>query len=222
MQASIITPTQERNWLTAGAIALLVLATLWIAVLSGVTTAMDDAVLPVFYPTSSSGGVVASMLAVVGDTAFVGACAGIAAVALVLRRRVWTAARVLGVVGVVAIAVAIIKQVVHRARPLAGSGIEVGYSFPSGHASTSAAIACLAVWLVLRRRGPSRETALLLALGGGWALVIALDRLVLGVHYLSDVLAGWALGTAAACFTLVVLARAEARWPDALKRQSVR
>jgi YegS/Rv2252/BmrU family lipid kinase len=67
-------------------------------------------------------------------------------------------------------------------------------SFPSGHASGSAAAAGIAIvlgQLFLRRRNHRRMVtvvAVLVALGVG------LDRLLLGVHNLSDVLAGWSLG----------------------------
>lgn len=47
-------------------------------------------------------------------------------------------------------------------------------------------------WPWLREQEPVRRTALLA--GSVVVLLAGLDRLVLGVHYLSDVLAGWALG----------------------------
>jgi undecaprenyl-diphosphatase len=63
-------------------------------------------------------------------------------------------------------------------------------SFPSDHATAAFAIA---VSILLRHR-----RAGLLALG--MATVVALSRVVVGVHYPSDVLAGAAIGTAAALF----------------------
>jgi undecaprenyl-diphosphatase len=57
-------------------------------------------------------------------------------------------------------------------------------SFPSGHATTAAAVAAALWW-------SSRGASLAL---GAFALLIALSRVWLGVHYPSDVIAGLALG----------------------------
>jgi membrane-associated phospholipid phosphatase len=89
----------------------------------------------------------------------------------------------------------VLKIIFGRARPyvwLAGDDSGFGFfrygakfaSFPSGHTTTSVA-AALAFGAVLPRWRP----ALLLA-----ALAIALSRIVLDVHYLSDVIAGALLG----------------------------
>jgi len=69
-----------------------------------------------------------------------------------------------------------------------------GLSFPSGHATGAGmgvAVAVLLTHMVTNRRGRRR------LLDASWVLiglVIGLDRVLLGVHYPSDVLAGWALG----------------------------
>ena len=79
-------------------------------------------------------------------------------------------------------------------------------SFPSAHATDAAAFfiaVALALALTLARR--SWPKVLLLAGGAALAGLVGLSRLVLGVHWLSDVVAGWALGTAVA-ITVVVLA----------------
>jgi membrane-associated phospholipid phosphatase len=73
---------------------------------------------------------------------------------------------------------------------------ESTYSFPSGHALVSLAVYG-SIALVLARSVPTtRRRALLL--GGTALLVIAIgfSRLYLGVHFLSDVLAGYAAGAA--------------------------
>ncbi len=78
-------------------------------------------------------------------------------------------------------------------------------SFPSGHASGIAAAAGVALVLAhifVRRRNQRRligAVALLVA------LAVGLDRLFLGVHNVSDVLAGWALGALWVCATAYLL-----------------
>jgi undecaprenyl-diphosphatase len=58
------------------------------------------------------------------------------------------------------------------------------YSFPSGHAANTAALVGALV-LILRRR-------LWMIAGAAVLIVVGLSQLVLGRHYPSDVLAGWA------------------------------
>ena len=69
-------------------------------------------------------------------------------------------------------------------------------SFPSGHATGTGAGAGIAIVLTMvfvRRQGLRRA---LTALWLGIALIVGLDRLLLGVHNASDVVAGWALAAA--------------------------
>ena len=79
-------------------------------------------------------------------------------------------------------------------------------AFPSGHATDAAAFflaATASLALTVARRRWAQ--ALLLATGVLLAGLVGLSRLVLAVHWLSDVVAGWALGSALA-ITVVVLA----------------
>jgi undecaprenyl-diphosphatase len=72
-----------------------------------------------------------------------------------------------------------------------------GYSFPSGHALVSATFYPLLSWLTFRLR----RTAFAIV-GLGLPLFVGFGRLYLGVHWPSDVLAGWALGTLQALATI--------------------
>lgn len=90
----------------------------------------------------------------------------------------------------------VLKLLTHRPRPqiVAPLAYAGGYSFPSGHATTS-----MALYLVLAllsfgwvRNRAARTCTLVGALA--LSALIGFSRLYLGVHYLSDVLAGFALG----------------------------
>jgi undecaprenyl-diphosphatase len=71
---------------------------------------------------------------------------------------------------------------------------EKSYSFPSGHALSSGAI-YLTVALLAARRLRRRRLRVLVVVGTALLVfVIGLTRLYLGVHYFSDVIAGWAGG----------------------------
>ena len=71
-------------------------------------------------------------------------------------------------------------------------------SLPSGHAA-GAAVTFLSAALFLGTQPPFRRAARLL-IGAGALLTVAvgISRIWLGVHWTSDVVAGWGLGTAAA------------------------
>jgi len=94
-----------------------------------------------------------------------------------------------------------IKQLVDRARPaLEPVAATLGPSFPSGHTSTAAA-SWAAFALVAGRWWGPRAWPTLAGLAVGIAVAVAASRVLLDVHWLTDVLAGLALGWAwfAAC-----------------------
>ncbi len=83
----------------------------------------------------------------------------------------------------------IAKLFLHRIRPhlWESPAPEFDYGFPSGHAMSSMTIV---VALIILTWG-SRWCWLVLICGGIFVLAIAWTRLYLGVHYPSDILAGW-------------------------------
>jgi undecaprenyl-diphosphatase len=88
-----------------------------------------------------------------------------------------------------------LKAIVRRARPVVSDPVShaPGYSFPSGHVACAAAIATtmtLLLWPVL---SPVARRWLMAGLTA-YVLLTALDRVFLGVHYPSDVLAGIIFG----------------------------
>ncbi|GAB2832062.1 phosphatase PAP2 family protein [Lentzea nigeriaca] len=92
---------------------------------------------------------------------------------------------------------AVVKRAVQRARPTVPDPLTTahGLSFPSGHAQSAAvtyATVLVVFWPVMRSAG--RRVAVVLA--AAMVLGIGLSRVALAVHYVSDVLAGYALGTA--------------------------
>jgi membrane-associated phospholipid phosphatase len=91
----------------------------------------------------------------------------------------------------------LVKQLLERPRPPASAQVvrETNESLPSGHATMSAVVLASIVvvaWPHLAVRG----RALLVAVAVLWSGTIGATRIYLGVHWFSDVVAGWTLGLA--------------------------
>ena len=89
-----------------------------------------------------------------------------------------------------------IKDLLDRVRPTASPlAHTLGPSFPSGH--TTGAAACFAAFALVLGRGRSRNTQAALAGAAVFvACAVAASRVLLGVHWLTDVIGGLALGWA--------------------------
>jgi membrane-associated phospholipid phosphatase len=88
----------------------------------------------------------------------------------------------------------LVKEVVDRARPTIDPlAATLGPSFPSGHSSTAAAFFAGLALLAGRRR-PHSQKAAFAGLAVGLAVAVACSRVLLDLHWLSDVVAGLALG----------------------------
>ena len=90
----------------------------------------------------------------------------------------------------------LVKVLVDRARPdIHPLAALHGASFPSGHSAAAAATYAACALLIGRGRSP-RTQAILSGAAVAIAVAVATSRVFLGVHWLTDVLAGLALGWA--------------------------
>lgn len=120
------------------------------------------------------------------------------------RRAWWESLGPLGSLWVCALLTSFLKDMVGRARPEAGADI-ASAAFPSGHASnTTAFVIALAVVVPRVTTAVSKQGALMAAVG--ISLVIGWTRLALGVHWATDVLAGWVIGGAVATVVMRIVA----------------
>jgi membrane-associated phospholipid phosphatase len=115
--------------------------------------------------------------------------AGVLGLVLVGMRRWRDLGYGVAVVGVVWTVNPVLKELFERARPeLWAAPLEVSaYSFPSGHAADTAALAAAGVLVAW----PTRARWPVCSVGSALVLVVGLGQLALGVHYPSDILAGW-------------------------------
>jgi membrane protein DedA with SNARE-associated domain/membrane-associated phospholipid phosphatase len=136
---------------------------------------------------------------VLGSSAVTIPLAAVAGLVLAVARR-WAELTVLVIaVGLTHVGIGVMKEAVDRPRPelFAGSDDLGSSAFPSGHAAYSVIYPWLALTITVRLRRRLAHGTALVIVGFAFAAAIGLSRVYLGVHYLSDVSAGWALGVAA-------------------------
>lgn len=92
----------------------------------------------------------------------------------------------------------LLKLIFHRQRPEAVFSLIVqnGYSFPSGHAVMAVVFYGLIGYILLKNIKHWRSKLLLAILIIGLILLVGFSRVYLGVHWTTDILAGWLLGLA--------------------------
>jgi undecaprenyl-diphosphatase len=117
--------------------------------------------------------------------------------ALAIKRLWLTAALVLAATVSGSLAVDLAKQVVARARPdVVPHLVEVSsLSFPSGHSANSAIVYLTLATLLTQAIPESGLRRYMLGVAVLLVTAIGISRIYLGVHWPSDVLAGWSFGT---------------------------
>ena len=97
----------------------------------------------------------------------------------------------------------ITKNIFLRERPIIGQNLLADYSFPSGHTFIAITFYGFLLYLVMKDKKVSykklKEGVLLFLI-----ITIPLSRLILGVHYLTDVLGGITLGLAYLFFLIIM------------------
>jgi undecaprenyl-diphosphatase len=89
--------------------------------------------------------------------------------------------------------VKLLKEHYQVYRPEGGFRASTHFSFPSGHASLAAAICFLLAFVAVRRR---LRPAIAVSVATVIVLMVGYSRIALDMHWTSDVLGGWVIGTA--------------------------
>lgn len=88
----------------------------------------------------------------------------------------------------------LLKIIIDRPRPIDAVIIEDSASFPSGHATVAVAFYGFLAYLLFNNIKNKKYRAPIILAGAVLIFLIGFSRLYLGVHYLSDVLAGYLVG----------------------------
>jgi len=114
-----------------------------------------------------------------------------------------------------------LKYLFHRSRPdLLRVVQEIGYSFPSGHVIASMCFYGMSAFLIMRTISLWRGRLAVLMLAVILNVAIGISRIYLGVHYPTDVVAGYAVGSMWVAFCISLLMWWELkRVPVNLKRK---
>ncbi|HPE48062.1 MAG TPA: phosphatase PAP2 family protein [Hyphomonas sp.] len=193
--------------ISAGVLGVLTTGVLGLWPLHAIDQAFSDLVSPLRNPGLDTLMLVVTAL---GDGLFLTLAGTVTVIAFLFAGARWRAFSYSVAFLLMPLAVHGIKWLVERARPrdLAFNGTDM-FSFPSGHAANAAliygAIAALSAITFKGRIGHIFAASFLLL-----PLMIGVSRIYLGAHWLSDVLASYAL----AVLFLVLLALAVARHPE--------
>lgn len=125
---------------------------------------------------------------------------------LCIKHRQYTSA-LIALVGVAGSALInlLLKLIFQRDRPQLWERLvtENSYSFPSGHAMASASLAVVLIVLLW----PTKWRPLAVLVGLAYMLYVGFTRLYLGVHYPSDILAGWLVAGAWVGITVIIITK---------------
>lgn len=135
-------------------------------------------------------------LSALGSAAVTMLIAGLVTAYYALAGHRWYAALIVVSTGGAALVMTALKQLYARPRPsiVTQLGVPSGLSFPSGHSMLAAALYVTLAVMIARTLERRRLRVFVVAAGVAIALLVGVTRVYLGMHYPTDVLAGWTAG----------------------------
>jgi undecaprenyl-diphosphatase len=136
---------------------------------------------------------------------------------LLVARRPWTALFVFGATGGGALLGKLLKLAYERPRPdVVPHLVDVSdASFPSGHTTDSAIVYLTLAALLARTAERPAERYYIIGFGAFLTVIIGFSRMYLGVHWPTDVAAGWTIGLAWALLCSIAYRRLQRQGPPA-------
>ena len=99
------------------------------------------------------------------------------------------------VLGFSAVLCVVVKYIIRRPRPEVSHIEEVSYSFPSAHAMLTFVVLGFVIFIVIKHLKNKPLKIVMSSILAVLIVAIGLSRVLLGVHYFTDVLAGWVMAT---------------------------
>lgn len=201
----------------AGSLCLIFFLVLTFLMIGDHLTGFDQPVIQAVQGFESS-----SLTPVMKAFTWIGSTKVVAGLALIIAVWLWMTKKfrpeallVAGILAGTGILNVLLKNVFHRPRPELHRLIaETGYSFPSGHSMGAMALYGVLIFLIWHHVQHRGLRFLLILACAAMVLLIGLSRIYLGVHYPSDVLAGYLVsGCLLSVAFLVFAARATRRPP---------
>ncbi|EWT05584.1 phosphoesterase PA-phosphatase [Intrasporangium chromatireducens Q5-1] len=121
-------------------------------------------------------------------------------VTLAVLQRAWTPVVIMVVAAAGSLLMTVVgKDLIGRARPPLAFAVppyESTPSFPSGHTLNATVLTTVAVYLILLGTTAAWQRVVTVSVGAVFVVLMGLSRVFLGHHWLTDVIAGWAIGLA--------------------------
>jgi membrane-associated phospholipid phosphatase len=184
------------TWVLGGA-GIAVVIGLAVLISADLTAAFDRAIIDAIRAPAIRD--VLSPLRAITELGSTGAVVAVAAIAFAFAAAIgpWRHGLIAAITMLLASAVnSALKVAIRRERPdlLDPIVVERGFSFPSGHSALGMVAYGILAVLVSRSRLPQPWRTLFVVTLGALVALIGISRIWLGVHYPTDVLAGWAAG----------------------------
>jgi undecaprenyl-diphosphatase len=187
----------------------LVFASLTVAVLLGLTDHIDDATRTAINSVASPAlTALFDGLSFLGSVAVVYSLTALTIAVLWLRGARSAALRVIVVMGAAGILNNVVKMSIARTRPVPFFGdLPASYSFASGHALFSACFYGVLAGMLAAELPQAWQRAVVLGTAAVLIGGVGVSRIYLGVHYTSDVIAGFALAALIVCCVRGLIAK---------------
>jgi undecaprenyl-diphosphatase len=186
-------------WLSGAALALLVFVRITMELREGDVNALDHTILQsvekLRTPALTSAAIDVTAL---GSTTLVFLFTALALLMLLAFRDRLGALQLLAASAGASVLTLVTKDIIERVRPEEAQRLIVvsGYSYPSGHSVSTAALYLTIAILIARHVQNARARAAIFVALSAVPLVVAASRVYLGVHFPTDVVSGISLGAA--------------------------
>lgn len=188
--------------------SLIVFALMTLVVITGATQSIDKFVSTAI-PRSD---VVTSVMKCITHMGDATAMVAIGVLVVILKKNKRQSVYGLLGLGAVAWLNSIIKKIIRRARPNITHLVVVdGFSFPSGHSTSSLMFYGFLIYIIAKNLPKSHFKTFLMSILIILVISIGFSRVYLGVHYLSDVLGGFALSLGLLSLYILWLERAKTK-----------